>query len=51
MNMINMIGSLWVYPLSGIIIARDPVLFPAFLAASSAALSFLLLIRPRGANG
>jgi MFS family permease len=51
MNMVNMIGSLWVYPLSGIIIASDPVLFPAFLAASSAALSFLLLIRPRDANG
>jgi hypothetical protein len=51
MNMVNMVGSLWVYPLSGIIIARDPVLFPVFLAASSAAPSFLLLIRPRGANG
>ncbi len=50
MNMVNMVGSLWVYPLSGIIIARDPVLFPVFLAASSAALSLLLIIRPRGAN-
>ncbi len=47
MNALNMAASLWVYPLVAVITPSEPSSFPVVLAASSAALSPLLLLRPR----